>query len=136
MQYLGYDQESKEFLLKMSKQDFLDVLTVVGRVCETPELQDFTALGTYTLERTQEVAAALREVKEKAIDTTLGNECTFRMPKRDFLDAMEVVLNVDDSMGRDLSPLLVTEERVRALGKDMYGILLEDLEVLKSKGRG
>lgn len=133
MDYLDYDRETGEYSVRMSRQDFLDVLNVVEKVCATPELQDFTALGTYTLERTQEVAAVLRRVYEELIQENQGPDCTFKMSMRDFLDTKEVVLNVRDSMGPDISPLFLSRERVKELGQELYGILNKKVEM---KGYG
>lgn len=64
MELLHFDEEKKEYTIKMSQDDFLDLFDVVGGVYSTAGLQDFTALGA-TEERVLELSQKLRAVIQK-----------------------------------------------------------------------
>lgn len=59
MELVAFDDEKKEYTLKMSQRDFLDLFDMAGGVCDTANLQDFTALGV-PKERVLELSQKLR----------------------------------------------------------------------------
>jgi len=69
MELVNYDNSKEEYTLKMSKDDFLDIMDVIGGVYSTSSLQDFTALGA-TKDRVFELSKKLRNI----LRTDLGLE--------------------------------------------------------------
>lgn len=59
MELVAFDEKKKEYTIKMSQRDFLDLFDIVGGVYSTAGLQDFTALGA-TEERVLELSEKLR----------------------------------------------------------------------------